>query len=68
MVPSYDYDELDGVKDGGMAMEAFAQAIHPNTSTAERQSIEKQLLEYCEMDTQAMVQIFSYLFIGPVEP
>ena len=67
MVPEYNYDDLEGVKDGGMAMEAFAKAINPETPITERQSIEKQLLEYCEMDTQAMVQIFSYLLNGSID-
>lgn len=61
MVPEYDYDNLDGVKDGGMAMDAYAKAIDPDTLRDEKQLIKQQLLQYCEMDTQAMVQIFYYL-------
>lgn len=61
MSEKYNYDELDGVKDGGMAMDAFAKAIHADTSTDEKKQIEQELLKYCEMDTMAMVEIFNYL-------
>ena len=61
MAPAYNYDNLAGVNDGSMAMEAYAKAIDPETSAAEKQSIEQQLLKYCELDTWAMVEMFAYL-------
>ena len=48
-------------------MDAFATAIKAETSLEDKKTIECQLLKYCEMDTQAMVQIFDYLRIGPTE-
>ena len=64
MSDKYNYDELDGVKDGGMAMDAFAKAIHSDTTIEEKKLIEQQLLKYCELDTMAMVEIFNYLNKG----
>jgi len=34
--PDLSYDRLDGVQDGGMAMEAFLEAINPQTTPAAR--------------------------------
>lgn len=62
VVPELRYDALDGVQDGGMAMEAFLEAIHPNTSVERKREIERQLLNYCKLDTYAMVclwQVFA---------
>jgi hypothetical protein len=58
LVPELDYANLDGVKDGGMAMEAFAEAIHPSTLHDRKMEIQQQLLAYCKQDTWAMVKIF----------
>ena len=43
MSPLYDYDNLEGVKDGGMAMDAFATAIKAETSLEDKKTIECQL-------------------------
>jgi hypothetical protein len=58
VVPELRYDKLDGVQDGGMAMEAFLEAIHPDTPTQRKTEIEKQLLAYCSLDTYAMVKLW----------
>jgi CRISPR/Cas system-associated exonuclease Cas4 (RecB family) len=62
VVPELRYDSLDGVQNGGMAMGAFLESIHPDTSAERKVQIEQQLLEYCKLDTYAMVrmwQVFS---------
>lgn len=62
VVPELSYDSLDGVKDGGMAMDAFCEAILPATNKERKNVIETQLLAYCQLDTFAMVslwQVFS---------
>lgn len=62
VVPELRYDALDGVQDGGMAMNAFLEGIHLDTTPARKTQIEQQLLAYCKLDTYAMVrlwQIFS---------
>ena len=60
VVPDLRYDELDGVQDGGMAMEAFQEAIHPETLSERKAQIEKQLLAYCALDTYAMVKLWQF--------
>lgn len=57
------YDALDGVKNGGMAMRAYAEAIAPQTSAARKAVIEQELLDYCALDTLAMVRMWS-VFTG----
>src|SRR5665811_759468 len=42
VVPELRYDALGGVQDGSMAMDAFLEAIHPDTSTERKQQIEQQ--------------------------
>lgn len=57
--PNLHYDKLDGVQDGGMAMSAFVEAIAPQTTPARKAEIEQQLLDYCKLDTYAMVRLWS---------
>ena len=63
VVPELRYDALDGVQDGGGAMDAFLEAIHPDTSIERKQQIEQQLLAYCKLDTYAMVRLWQ-VFAG----
>lgn len=63
VVPELRYDALDGVQDGGMAMEAFLEAIHPDTPAVRKTQIEQQLLAYCKLDTYAMVRLWQ-VFAG----
>ena len=63
IVPELRYDALDGVQDGGMAMEAFMEAIHPDTHAERKNQIEQQLLAYCKLDTYAMVRLWQ-VFAG----
>jgi len=59
-VPELRYDDLDGVQDGGSAMEAFCEAIHPDTSPERKTEIEAQLRAYCRLDTFAMVRLWQF--------
>ena len=52
------YAQLDGVQDGGMAMDAYAEAIHPNITPERKTELELQLWKYCELDTWAMVKLW----------
>jgi hypothetical protein len=65
-VPELRYDALDGVQDGGMAMESFLEAIHPDSSAERKAEIEQQLLAYCQLDTYAMVRLWQ-VFAGRTE-
>ena len=58
LVPELNYANLQGVQDGGMAMNTFLEAIHSSTSNARKSEIEQQLLEYCKLDTYAMVKLW----------
>ncbi|WP_198288914.1 DUF2779 domain-containing protein [Methylotenera sp. 1P/1] len=58
LVPELSYQNLEGVKDGGMAMTAFLEAIHPSTSLERKANIKCQLLDYCKLDTYAMVKLW----------
>jgi hypothetical protein len=57
------YDALDGVQDGGMAMDAYLEAIHPDTRIERKAQIEQQLLTYCKLDTFATVRLWQ-VFAG----
>jgi hypothetical protein len=61
MAPELSYGELDGVQDGGGAMEAYLEAIHQDTQAERRELLRKQLLAYCGLDTWAMVRIWQVL-------
>lgn len=60
IAPDLRYDALEGVQDGGMAMEAFREAISSETSQTRKEQIEKQLLDYCCLDTYAMVRLWQF--------
>lgn len=58
--PDLNYELLEGVKDGGMAMTAYFEAIAPDTSPDRKSQIKNQLLEYCTLDTYALVRLWSF--------
>jgi hypothetical protein len=60
VVPELSYDKLDGVNDGGTAMDVFCEAIQPGTSKERKSVIERQLLAYCRLDTFAMVRLWQF--------
>jgi len=63
VVPELRYDALDGVQDGGGAMDAFLEAMHPDTLIDRKEQIRKQLQAYCKLDTYAMVRLWQ-VFAG----
>jgi len=63
MVPHLTYKSLN-IQKGDMAMMAWWSLTHsnpskPNNLTQEQQSLAQSLLEYCKMDTWAMVEIWN---------
>jgi len=46
------------IKDGGAAMTAYAKMQFEEMSDYERDELIKSLLQYCELDTMAMVMIY----------
>jgi hypothetical protein len=57
--PDLEYAKLEGVQNGGMAQEAFLEAIAPETPPRRKASLEKQLLAYCALDTFALLRLWS---------
>jgi hypothetical protein len=57
LVPEFEkaYKELDGVQNGSQAMNAFANLS--KLDEEEKQKMRTSLLEYCKLDTLAMVKI-----------
>jgi len=53
------YKKLEGIQNGGEAMNAFA-SLHVK-SLKEQEEIRKQLLAYCKLDTLAMVKVLGKL-------
>ena len=59
-VPELSYDQLDGVQNGSLAIAAYMEAIHPETTTDKKQQLEEQLNAYCKLDTWAMVRLWQF--------
>ena len=59
LCPDLSYGDLDGVQDGGLAMDAYLEALAPQTRVERKAEIERQLLAYCALDTFAMVRMWS---------
>jgi len=59
LVPELNYSALEGVQNGGDAQLAWIEAERADAS--ERGWIANQLLEYCKLDTLAMVRIMDAL-------
>ncbi len=60
IAPHLDYAALSGVQDGGLAMQAYLEAIDPLTPSERKEKIKQQLTAYCVLDTLAMVEIWKY--------
>lgn len=60
IAPDLDYGALDGVQDGTMAMQAFVEAIAPDSTADRRRSIDADLRAYCHLDTLAMVRLWQH--------
>lgn len=56
IAPELDYANLE-VSDGGMAQEAYKEAISSQTTSERKEKVRNAMLKYCEQDTVAMVKI-----------
>ncbi len=56
----FDYDDL-AIGDGNQAARQYQQALYGNVAAKERALIFNNLLEYCKLDTMAMVEILRRL-------
>lgn len=60
VAPDLDYSQLDEVKDGGGAQDAYLEAISPDTGEERVEDLRKKMLEYCKLDTLAMVRLVDF--------
>ena len=61
MVPELSYDEME-IGKGDMAMMAWWDLINDNMSIEDAEKTKTALLEYCKLDTFAMMSIWKKLF------
>jgi len=59
LVPGFSYENLK-IKEGGLASLAFENLLH-ETNQQIIDKIRKNLLDYCKLDTLAMVEILKVL-------
>ncbi|MGA1840799.1 MAG: DUF2779 domain-containing protein [bacterium] len=57
IAPELDYKNLEEVQDGTGAQIAYLEAIRPETPKKRRDEIAHRMLEYCKMDTMALVKM-----------
>jgi len=60
LIPSLSHKDLN-IQEGGTASESYRKLIDKNISKEEKAVLEKDMLEYCKLDTFAMVEIFNHL-------
>jgi hypothetical protein len=63
IAPDLSYEQLDGIKDGGMASSGFLEAIAPGTSEERREKIRQELSNYCALDTLGLIRLLQ-MFLG----
>ncbi len=57
IAPEISHTNLEEVADGMAAQRAYLEIIAPETSRVRRENLRKKLLDYCKLDTLAMVRI-----------
>jgi len=60
LIPELSYSALE-VSQGGDAMNVYGNMVAGNHTTAEVASLRLALLEYCKLDTLAMVKLVDWL-------
>ena len=60
VAPKLNYAELEEVQDGGAAQAAYLEACDLEEGAERYESLRRNLLKYCELDTLAMVKIVQY--------
>ncbi|TAL90250.1 MAG: DUF2779 domain-containing protein [Candidimonas sp.] len=61
VAPDLDYENLEHVQDGGMAQQAWLEAVSDATPEERKTELSQGLLDYCERDTLAMVRLADFL-------
>lgn len=60
LVSKFSYKDLD-IQGGTEAMESWRRLIFDNLGDSDKDNTKRALLDYCAMDTKAMVEIFRHL-------
>lgn len=60
IAPEMMAERLYGIKDGVMAKNAYLEIIEVSTSSARKAELKEQLLNYCRLDTLAMVRLWHF--------
>lgn len=60
LCPEIGYSDLE-VKDGDTAMAEYLRMVSLATTDAERKAVARALLDYCQLDTLAMVEVYRAL-------
>lgn len=55
------YDRLSGIQEGLGASQGYLEMISPETSLERKAQLKSELLEYCRLDTYAMVKLAHFL-------
>jgi hypothetical protein len=59
-----DYSNLEEIQEGTAASEAYFEAIDPATGEARKDQIRRRLLDYCRLDSKALLQLVQFLAAG----
>lgn len=62
IAPEFRYNQLAGIQDGDMAMQAYLEAVDPATTCERKQEIRDQLRAYCSLDTRALIEVWKIFF------
>jgi predicted RecB family nuclease len=60
--PEVTYSDLEGVSEGTAAMGAFARIVSGELGKSDEAMLRSELLEYCERDTKALIELARALF------
>jgi len=64
VAPELDYKKLNDVHDGSEAQLAYLDMVNAATPANRKTHLQRALLEYCQLDTLAMVKLVHF-FAGP---
>jgi hypothetical protein len=60
VAPDLRYQDLEEIQEGSAASKAYIETIDPKTSDQRREFLRERLLEYCRLDTEAMVRLVRF--------
>lgn len=64
VAPDIDYGQLEEIQNGTAASNAYIEAIDPATDEVRREFLRERMLEYCRLDSEAMVRVLHFFASG----